>query len=158
MVDEVFNIAKGRVKELQRRVDADDPVNSALIVVLLKLSEAEATLRDYDDLNALLGAAGNTEADFTNYARKVLTEADVTHDAPDDTNDWNQCTIANQTWSAAGGALNNTMTHALICYDDDTTGGNDTNIIPLTMHTFTPTTNGNDLVLQIDPDGYYRAS
>lgn len=158
MADDVFNIAKGRVKELHKRVDDSDPTNAVLVVVLLKVSEADATLEDYDDLNALLGAAGNTEADFTNYARKILTDADVTHDAPDDSNNWNQADIGDQTFSAAGGATNNTLTKVLICYDDDSTGGNDTNIIPLTHHDFTPTTNGNDLVLQIDANGYFRAA
>ena len=158
MADGVFNIAKGRVIELHDRVDTNDPANSALVVVLLQASETDATLEDYDDLNALLGAAGNTEADFTNYARKVLTDADISAATVDDTNNWRQCDIADQTWSSAGGATNNTMTKVVICYDDDSTGGNDTNLIPLTHHDFTPTTNGNDLVLNIDTNGYFRGA
>lgn len=157
-VDDVFNIAKGRWKELYKRVATNDPTNSVLVVVLLKVAEADATLEDYDDLNALLGAAGNTEADFTNYARKILTDADITDDAPDDTNNWQQASISTQTFSAAGGTLDNTLVKAIICYDDDSTGGNDTNLVPLTYHQFTPTTNGNDLVLQIDPNGTSRAA
>ena len=158
MADGVFNIAKGRVIELHNRVDTNDPTNSGLVVVLCKVSEADATLEDYDDLNALLGSAGNTEADFTNYARKVLTDSDITAATPDDTNNWQQCDIPDQTWSSAGGTLDNTLTKVIICYDNDTTGGNDTNLIPLTHHDFTPTTNGNDLVLQIDSNGYFRAA
>ena len=158
MADGVFNIAKGRVIELHNRVDGNDPTNSALVVVLTKVSEADATLEDYDDLNALLGSAGNTEADFTNYARKVLTDSDISAAAPDDTNNWQQCDIPDQTWSSAGGTTDNTLTKVIICYDDDSTGGNDTNLVPLTHHDFTPTTNGNDLVLQIDTNGYFRAS
>ena len=157
MADGVFNIAKGRVIEYHNRVDGNDPTNAGLVVVLFKVSEADGTLEDYDTMNAIL-LGSNTEADFTNYARKVLTDADVTAATPDDTNNWQQCTIPNQTWSAAGGTLDNTLTKAIICYDDDTTGGNDTNLIPLTHHDFTPTTNGNDLVLQIGANGYFRAA
>ena len=73
MGDLAFNVAKGRVVEFYNRVETNDPNNSAFIVVLLKAVEADAVLQDYDDLGALLGAAGNTEADFTNYARKVVT-------------------------------------------------------------------------------------
>ena len=158
MADGVFNIAKGRVIELHNRVDSNDPVNSVLTVVLLKASEADATLEDYDDLNALLGAAGNTEADFTNYARIELDQDAISAATPDDTNNWQQCDIADQTWSNAGGTLDNTLTKVVICYDDDSVSGNDTNLIPLTHHDFTPTTNGNDLVLQIDANGYFRAT
>lgn len=158
MADGVFNIAKGRVIELHNRVAGNDPANSALVVVLLQVSEADATLQDYDDLNALLGSAGNTEANFTSYVRKVLTDADVTAATPDDANNWQQCDIGDQTWSAAGGTTDNTLTKVIICYDDDSTGGNDTNLVPLTHHDFTPTTNGNDLVLQIDANGYFRAT
>ena len=45
--------------------------------MLLKAAEADGVLEDYDDLGALLGAAGNTEADFTSYARKTLTDAEL---------------------------------------------------------------------------------
>jgi len=33
----VFNIAKGKVNEYVARVDGNDPANSALVLVLLKL-------------------------------------------------------------------------------------------------------------------------
>lgn len=158
MADGVFNIAKGRVNELHDRVNSNDPTNSALVVVLLKVAEADGTLEDYDDLNALLGAAGNTEADFTNYARKVLTDADITASAVDDTNNRREADIADQTWTSAGGASNNTLVKLLVCYDDDSTGGTDANIIPLTHHDFAVTTDGSDLTAQINAAGYFRAA
>ena len=157
MADGVFNIAKGRVNEYQARVDANDPANAVLVVVLLKVAEADATLEDYDDLAALL-AGSNTEADFTNYARKVLSDTDVAAPTPDDTNNWQAADIADQTWTSAGGASNNTLVKMLICYDADTTGGTDSNIIPLTHHDFPITTDGTNLVAQIHADGYYKAS
>ena len=159
MANQTFNIAKGRVVEYYNRVESNDPANSALIVVACKVSEADATLIDYDDLNALLGAAGNTEADFTNYARKVLTDTELDAlPAPDDTNDRYEVGLPDQTWTSAGGATNNTLTKIIICYDSDTTGGTDANIIPLTHHDFTPTTDGSDLTMQVDALGFFRAA
>ena len=158
MADGVFNIAKGRVAELYNRVDSNDPTNSALIVVLLSAAEADGTLEDYDDLSTLLGAAGNTEATFTNYARKSLTDTDLSAFAADDTNNRVDLDFADQTWTSAGGASNNTLVKLLVCYDNDTTGGTDSNIVPLTHHDFSVTTDGNDLTAQLASAGFYRAS
>lgn len=158
MADGVFNVAKGRVNELHNRVAGNDPANSALVLVLLQASEADATLEDYDTLAALLGAAGNTEATFTNYARKVLTDADISASAVDDANNRRESDIPDPTWASAGGATNNTMTKLLVCYDPDTTGGDDTALIPLTHHDYTEATSGGDITAVINAAGYYRAS
>lgn len=158
MADGVFNIAKGRVNELVTRVDTNDPTNSALIIVLLQAGEADGTLEDYDDLSTLLAAAGNTEATFTNYARKTLTDTDLTTPTPDDTNNRMDADFPDQTWTSAGGATNNTLVKLLVCYDSDTTGGTDSNIIPLTHHDFAVTTDGSDLIAQVAAAGFYRAS
>lgn len=158
MADGVFNIAKGRVAELHNRVNDSDPTNAVLVVVLLAAtSEADGTLEDYDTLAALL-AGSNTEASFTNYARKVLTDADVAAAATDDTNNRTEADIADQTWSSAGGASNNTLDKLLICYDPDSTAGDDSTIIPLTHHDFDITTNGGDLTATINAAGYFRAA
>lgn len=158
MADGVFNISKGRVAEFATRVDSNDPTNSAIVIVLLKAGEADGTLEDYDDLSTLLAAAGNTEADFTNYARKVLSDTDVATPAPDDTNNRFDVDLPDQTWTSAGGASNNTLVKLLVCYDGDTTGGTDSNIIPLTHHDFSVTTDGSDLTAQFAAAGFYRAS
>jgi len=158
MADGVFNIAKGSVAERVRRVVNNDPANSALVVVLLKAAEADATLEDYDDLDALLTAGGNTEADFTNYARKTLTDADLSAPTVDDTDNRVDSDIPDQTWTSAGGASNNTTAKLIVCYDSDTTGGTDANLIPLTHHDFVETTDGNDLVAQVNTAGFHRAS
>lgn len=153
MADFVFNIAKGKVAKYAM---LDGGANDALVVVLLKSSgiEADATLKDYDTLSALL-AASNDEADFTNYARKTITSATVT---PDDTNDRLDVDIADQTWSSAGGASNNTIGDLIVCYDPDTTGGTDADLIPLTCHDFSVTTNGGDITAQVAAAGFYRAA
>lgn len=157
MADLVFNVSKGSVAAYHNRVNDNDPANSALIVVLLKTAAADSTLRDQDTLAAIL-AGGSTEADFTNYARKILTDADIAAATVDDANDRVDADIPDQTWTAAGGASNNTLAKLLICYDSDTTAGTDTNIVPLTAHDFVVTTNGGDITAQIAASGYFRAS
>lgn len=158
MGDFVFNIAKGRVAEFYNRVDSNDPANSALVIVALKASgiEADSVLRDYDTLSAILAAA-NDEATNTGYARKVLTDSDLSAFAADDTNDRVDLDIADQTWTAVE-ATGGAWAKLLICYDSDTTGGDDTNIIPLTAHDFAVTPDGSDITAQIASAGFYRAS
>lgn len=157
MADGVFNVAKGRVNEYVARVAGDDPADSALVVVLLQTAEADGTLQDYGDLAAIL-AGSNTEADFTNYARKTLTDADVSAPAPDNANDWQAADIPDQTWTAAGGTTDNTLAKLLICYNPDSTAGTDADLIPLTHHDFVVTTDGTDLLAQIDAGGFFRAT
>lgn len=158
MADGPFNIAKGRVVEWYNRIDSNDPTNSAFIVVLLKVAEADATLIDYDDLGALL-LGSNTEADFTNYGRKTLTDAElVSFPAPDDTGNTYDIDMPDQLWTSAGGATNNTLVKFLVCYDSDTGSGTDANIIPCAYYDFAITTNGGNLTAQIATAGFYRAS
>ena len=158
MADGVFNIAKGRGVELYNRVQTNDPTNSALVVVLLKTSVADGTLEDFDDLAAILADAGVDEADFTNYARDTLVDTDLSAISPDDTNNRFDVDIPDITWSSAGGASNNTLVKLLICYDNDTGAGTDANIVPIAHYDFTPTTDGSDLVAQINAAGFLRAS
>lgn len=158
MANQPFNIAKGRVVEFYSRVKSNDPTNSAFIVVLLKVAEADATLIDYDTLGALL-AGSNTEADFTNYARKTITDADLAAlPSPDDTNNRYDIDMPDQVYTSAGGATNNTLVKAIICYDSDTTAGTDANIIPCAHYDFAVTTDGSNLTMEINAAGFYRAS
>jgi hypothetical protein len=159
MADGVFNISKGRVVEFYNRIESNDPTNAAFIIVLLKANETETALLDHDNLSLLLAATGNTEADFTSYARKTLTDTELAAlPAPDDSSDRYDIDIPDQTWSPAGGATNNTLTKFLVCYDSDTTGGTDTNILPVTHHDFAVTTDGSDLTAQINAAGFFRAA
>jgi hypothetical protein len=159
MANGVFNIAKGRVVEFYNRVENNDPAASALIIVLLKANEAEATFIDRDNLSLVLAEAGTTEADFTNYGRKTLTDVELAAlPAPDDTNDRFDIDLPDQTWTAAGNGTNNTLTKLIVCYDADTGTGDDTNIIPLTHHDFAVTTDGSDLTAQFDAAGFFRAA
>lgn len=156
MADLVFNISKGRVAELYNRVDSNDPANSALIIAAIDANgDTDATMKDRDDLSALLGGTAN-EVTNTNYARKTLTDADITAFAPDDTNDRVDLDIPDQTWTAI--AAGTAWTDLLICYDSDTTGGTDSNIVPMTLHDFAVTPDGSDIVAQIAAAGFFRAS
>jgi hypothetical protein len=152
MADGVFNIAKGKAAYYATLPAAND----ALIVVLLKATglEADDTLNNYDDLAAILAAA-NDEADFTNYTRKTLASVTLT---VDDTNNRADADAADFTYTSAGGATNNSVGKALICYDPDTTAGTDSSIIPLTYHDAVFTTDGTDQAIQLNTAGFYRAA
>lgn len=157
MADFVFNVAKGRVAELYNRVQTNDGANSALIIVAINANGAtDATMKDYDTLATLLADANVAEVTNTNYARKTLTDADLAAFSPDDTNDRVDLDIADQTWNSV--AAGDAWTDLVICYDGDTTGGTDSNIIPLTLHDFAATPNGGNITAQIAAAGFYRAS
>jgi len=159
MADQPFNIAKGRVVEWYNRVKASDPTNAVFTIVLLQAAEADAVLIDYDDLATLLGAGGNTEATFTNYARIELSDVELAAlPAPDDTNNRYDIDIPDQVFTSAGGATNNSLVKALICYDSDSTGGTDSNIIPCAHYDFVATTDGSNLTMEINAAGFYRAA
>jgi hypothetical protein len=152
MADGVFNIAKGWVGYY-----ASLPAgNDALIVVLLKASglEADDTLNNHDTLAAILAAA-NDEADFTNYTRKTLASVLGT---VDDTNNRLDVDAADFTFTAAGGASNNSIGKLLVCYDPDTTGGTDSSIVPVTYHDAVFTTDGTDQQITVPTAGFARAA
>lgn len=157
MADFVFNIAKGRVAEFYNRVKTNDGANSALVIVVLATSgiESDATLKDKDTLSDVLSGTTN-EVTNTNYARKTLTDADLSALSPDDANDRMDLDFADQTWSAV--AAGDGWSKLLICYDGDTTAGTDANIIPLTAHDFAVTPDGSDITAQLAAAGFYRAS
>lgn len=148
-------MAKGRIAELANRVNANDPTNSAFILVVLKSSglQADTTLIDYDDLAAIL-AASNDEATNVNYARKTLDQTGGIVVTVDDTNDRVKVDFPDQSWTAvaaAGGAWG----ALLVCYDSDTTGGTDANVVPLTKHDFPITPDGRNIDLIVSTNGFY---
>jgi hypothetical protein len=151
----VFNVALGRVAEFYNRVDTNDPANSALIVVPVDVgATSDATIKDFDTLAAVL-AGGVTERSSNGWARKTLTDADLSALSPDDANDRMDVDLPDQTWTAVSSGA---VTDLLICYDGDTTGGTDSNIIPLTLHDFPITPDGSDVVAVVATAGFYRAS
>lgn len=145
MADGVFNISKGALMEKVR----DAATN--VLILLLKVNEAEATLVDRTDVAALLAAA-NTEADFTNYSRKTGLTGTLT---VDNTNNRVDLDLPDQTWTTAGGATNNTLTKAISAYQD---AAADATRVPMTHHDFAATTDGSDLTMQVNAAGIARAA
>jgi hypothetical protein len=123
--------------------------NDALIVIPIEASgvEADAVIRDYDDVAALLAATNNEQSTM---GRKTITSVTVT---VDDTNDRVDVDIADITWTAATG---NAISDLLIAYDPDTTGGTDSSLIPLTWHDFSITPDGSDVTATVA--NFFRAS
>ncbi len=130
--------------ELMNRVDSNDPTNAAIILVPCSASDTEANAQDADTLTAALATAIN-EQTSGGWVRKTLTDADIAAIAVDDTNNRFPSTLPAVTWTAP--TVGNNTTGLLVCYDSDTTGGTDANIIPLSHHDFAVTADGNDVVL-----------
>lgn len=145
MSDFVFNIAKGSVAEMVR----DSAAN--LGILLLKVAEADATMKDYDTVAALLAGTPD-EADFTDYARKTGLTGTIT---VDDTNDRVDVDVPDQTWSGAGGASNNTLTDLVFFYQN---AAADASRVPCTNHDFAVTTDDSDLSAQVNAAGFIRHS
>lgn len=156
MANQVFNIALGRVAELYKRVDENDPTNAVLLIVAIVTTATDATLKDLDTLSAVLADVNTAEATNTGYARKTLTDADIVAFAADDVNDRVDLDIPDQTWTSV--AAGDNWTDLLVCYDSDSTGGTDANVEPLTQHDFAVTTDGNDVTAEVAAAGFYRAS
>lgn len=161
MASLVFNIARGRAHELHARVDGNDPTNAALILVVLAEVglESDDVLRDKDDLAAVLSGTTN-EATNTNYARKTLTDADISAATIDDTNNLVRLTFSTQTFTSI--AAGDAWRKLLVCYDSDTTGGTDANIIPVTAHDLLISgaaiiPSGANIVVSL-PNGYYTST
>jgi len=156
MADQVLNIALGRAVELYNRVDSNDPANSALIVIAWNSTATDAVIKDLDTVAAIEADANTAEVTNSGYARKVLSDADIVAFSPDDTNNRIDLDIPDQTWTAVGAG--SAWTDLSINFDNDTTGGTDSSIVPLTWHDFAVTPSGADIVAQINAAGFFRAS
>ncbi|MFF0736879.1 hypothetical protein ACFYVK_35360 [Streptomyces chartreusis] len=145
MANLTFNQALGRVAALA----ALPATNDALIAVPLEATGlvTDATMRDYDTLDAILSGASNEQ---TTMGRKTLASVTVT---VDDTNDRVAIDCADITWTAPTG---NAVGALVICYDPDTTTGTDVDLIPLTKHDLALTPDGNNFSLTVAD--FFRAS
>jgi len=144
MTDFIFNIAKGSAAEKARN-DA-----TKFGVLLLKTVESDALMKDRATVADVV--ANSTEANFTNYARKVSLTATLTVDY---TNDRADIDLADQTWISAGGGLNNTLVKAVVFHDPD---DNDATAVPISGLDFSGVTDGSNLVWQLNAAGFYRAA
>lgn len=142
MADFLANIAKGR----HGHYATLPATNDALIAVPLETTdlESDATLRDYDTLSDLLAGASNEQ---TTMGRKTLTG--VTSAVNDTTDKW-VVDADNITWTAASG---NAVSKLVVCYDPDTTGGTDTDLVPLYFFDFVATPAGGDITFAFNAGG-----
>lgn len=164
MADFVFNIAKGRVVELYRRVDVADPAAATMGIAVFTVtggaSAQDAALIDCNTMADVEAVTDVTECTNTNYARKELATADLqAYDTLlDDTANVFDLDIPDQTWSAvaAGSAWMKLVT--FYCNDGNHTAANNANQVPMTAHDFAVTPDGSDITAVINTEGFYRAS
>ncbi len=153
----VYNAGLGRVAQKYQDIQANLKPNSAIIITVLASAglESDAVLKDKNTLsNVVIGTTN--EVTNTNYARKVLTDADLVAYAPDNTNDRVDLDFPDQTWTAV--ASGDAWAAVVVSIDEDTASGTDANVLPLTHHDFVVTPDGNDITLQVGTSGFYRAS
>lgn len=133
MAASAFNIGKGRHVELSNR-------GANFVVLLLEVAEAHATLVDYDTVQDLLNAAGNTEVQDGSYARKTGVAGTVT---VDDSADDVTVSLPDQTWTQLAG---NNPVVAVIAYS---LAGGDANLVPLSVHDVSMSSDGSDFMLRM---------
>lgn len=156
MANFTFNTALGKAREYNDRIANNDPANSALIIVAIVTTEADATLKDLDTLAAVLANGNTAEATNTNYARIVLTDADLSPSVPDDGNDSVDLDFADPVFNSI--AAGDNWTDLLFCYDPDTTSGDDTQIIPIDQFDFNVTPAGGNITVNLNAVGWHRFS
>lgn len=156
MANQVMNIARGRIGYYMADALGLAGANSRMVIVVLEAAEADDTLNNYDDLGALLGAAGNTEATATGYSREETAAAGITVNIDDTANDAEAVKDADHTWTSVSG---NAFVKLLTAYDSDNTAGTDANIVPMTHHDFSVTPNGGDITADFDQtNGFWRST
>lgn len=157
MANQLMNIARGKIGYYAADALGLAGANSRLTIVVLEVAQADDTLRDHDDLGALLAAA-NTEATSTNYARIELAAAAITSSVDDGANTAKAVVDSDQTWSTVDQATTEVWVKLLMSYDSDNGTGTDANIVPLTHHDFSVTPNGGDITADFDQTNGFWAS
>lgn len=145
MAQITFNVALGKVSYYASLPAAND----ALIMVPLEASglETDAVLRDKTDLASVVAGTTNEQ---TTIGRKTLASVTAT---VDNSADRVALDAADVTWTSPTG---NPVGAVVICYDPDTTGGTDADLIPLTKHDLSWTPDGNNFTLTIAD--FFRAN
>lgn len=157
------NVSLGREVEFFNRVLYSDPPYSAFTLVVLANSglEADSVLKQYDTLAAIL-AASNNEVTNTGYARIELDYYDLSAYTVDD--DLGLILLELPTQTHANIAVGDLWRKLVVCYDEDTTGGTDADLIPVAFQDVLDPNNGqavipngNDIIFAW-PDGWLYAS
>lgn len=130
----VFNISLGSVAEKVR------DGGGTWRMLFLEAAEADDTLRDYDTISALLGAAGNTES--TGATRQALTNVVLT---VDDTANTAAVDADDVVFTPS---TDSKVVKILIYHDPDGTD-TDTANVPAAAHPDEFTPEGNEVTIQI---------
>lgn len=151
-----YNQAKGEVVGRHQRVVNNDPTNSALVLVAINTTESDLVLQRLDTLAQVLANANTAEVTNTNYSRKILTDSVLSAKVVNDVDDQAELDMPDQLFVAieAGDA----WTDIIVCFDPDTSTGDDTTLIPLLQYDFSVNPDGRDIPLEVDADGYYWAT
>ena len=142
MSDTMFNVAKGMWRYWCSLPDTSD----ALILVLFKTIQADDVLNNYGDLASI--KASNTEAVFPGYVRKVITTGISI--VQNNTTNAVDIDVPDQTWTAA--SPTNALVKAVVCYRP-ASNSLDSAISPIWAYGVTATTNGSDLIAQVNVAG-----
>lgn len=142
-----MDYAKGRFVEKSTLPLGTD----SLLLVLLQSTSlpTDTTIKRNQYLSGILssGTGSGLEATFTNYARQVIPAASITITVNTST-DVVTLDTSDQTINSAGGATNNTLGAALLCYKP-TSSTADTAIPVLTKHDVSLTTTGGNLTIAV---------
>lgn len=160
MANLVTDIALGRAVGYHERVNDSDPVYCSLVLVVLAAGhENDAALRQYATLYEML-VDPNFEVTNTGYSRIVLDYYDLDPASVNNSTHRTTLPLGNQTFSSI--SAGDSWSKLVICYDDDSGGGDDTNIIPVAFYDLRISNaaivpNGNDIIIAA-PTGYIVAS
>lgn len=143
----VYNYAKTKLITGQIDLDADD------IRVLLVKVAASTTCDTEVNAQTISGFTTLGEISATNYVRKALASEVVNTDT---SNNRAEFDAADVTWTALGGASNDTI-GGYVIYKHVT---NDTDSIPILYNEFASSqaTNGGDIVVQWNSEGILQAA
>lgn len=117
MAATIANIAKGRMNEFARRVNAGDPADARFIIMALQDTGLDTLdeLRDFNTFAEVL-AGSNTECDAVGYSRIVLDSTDVADPTVDDTENEQTFDIDDQDFGAIASGQN--IQAAILGYTD----------------------------------------
>ena len=140
MANFVFNISLAKFGSTISNLPG---ANDAIIFVPIETSglEADSTLRDYDDLSALLAGSSNEQ---TTAGRKTVTSVTPT---VDDTANNFTLDCADQVYTSI--AASNAISAFVIGYDADTTAGTDSNVTVISKHDVSWTPDGSTMTLGV---------
>lgn len=152
-----FNVSMDR---LGWYYDQAANTSADLFVVALKAAglQADDVLADHDTFAAII-AAGNVEADFTNYNRKTIASPTRTRvNATDRVHLGGaaQGVAYSLSWPNAGGAVNNQLGKVIVLYVPVPGTSTTSDMVPLSAHDITATTDTTELVITFHVDGAIR--